>query len=53
MAHVVAAMTSHGFVLTVYGLALVAHKPSWTVDAMLAIPGPANPPNPAVHAGNP
>jgi hypothetical protein len=27
MAHVVAAMTSHGFVLTVYGFALVAHKP--------------------------
>jgi hypothetical protein len=51
--HVVAAMTLHGFVLTVYGSALVAHEPYWAVGALLAIPGPANPPNLAVHASNP
>jgi hypothetical protein len=43
VAHVVAAMTSHGFVLTVYGPALVAHKPIPGHRRSAAIPEPATP----------
>ena len=52
LAHGVAAMTLHGFVLIVCGFALVVQSLTG-MDAFVGHSFPTNPSNPAVQAGNP
>ncbi len=52
LAHVVAAMTWHGFALAVYGSALVAWRLSKNLRRITGHSWTGDPPNPTVHAGN-